>query len=235
MRTARGEPLVEFRNVSVSSGRRRILHDVTWTLHEGECWALRGPNGAGKTTLLSLIQGDHPQAYAQNIRLFGRRADSTRTLWQTRQQLGWMSPELHHHYPEQWEAFDVVCSGFFNTMGLYEPCSRSRRRLAWQWLHDLGLAAHAHQPFGELTFGQQRLALLARAAVKRPRLLILDEPCQGLDAAQRRTLLAMVDRVVDQTPASLIFVTHHADELPRCITHLMRLNAGCVRQAGPVS
>jgi molybdate transport system ATP-binding protein len=228
-----GKPLVEFCHVTVVAARKSILRDVTWTLREGDCWALSGPNGAGKTTLLNLIQGDHPQAYAQNIRLFGRRTDSTRTLWQMRQRLGWMSPELHQHYPGEWEALDVVCSGFFNTVGLYESCSRAQRKAAFQWLLDLGLAARAGEPFGELTFGQQRLVLLARAVVKRPRLLILDEPCQGLDAGQRATLLAAVDRVVVQTGASLIFVTHHPREIPRCITHVLRLRAGRILTAAP--
>lgn len=230
---ARGEPLVEFQNVNVKGGHKHILRDVTWRLRKGECWALSGPNGAGKTTLLNLIQGDHPQAYAQNIQFFGRNTDSTKALWQMRQQLGWMSPELHQHYPGEWVASDVVCSGFFNTVGLYKACSHAQRNAAWQWLQDLGLGAHARTPFGELTFGQQRLVLLARAAVKRPRLLILDEPCQGLDATQRQTLLTTVDRIVAQTKASLIFVTHHADETPRCITHVLRLRNGSACKAYP--
>jgi molybdate transport system ATP-binding protein len=224
------EPLVEFRNVSVMHGAKQILRDITWTLRRGECWALFGRNGAGKTTLLNLIQGDHPQIYAQSVRLFGQSTDSTQRLWQMRGCMGWMSPELHQHYPGDWETLDVVCSGFFNTVGLYEPCSRSKRNAARHCLMELGLAAHAPEPFGQLSFGQQRLVLLARAAVKRPRLLILDEPCQGLDATQRLTVLAAVDRVVAQTGASLIFVTHHANEVPRCITHLLRLEAGRVRQ-----
>jgi len=223
---AGAEPLVEFQNVNVGSGRKHILRDVTWTLRAGECWALFGPNGAGKTTLLNLIQGDHPQVYAQNIRLFGQNTASTQALWQMRQRLGWMSPELHQHYPGEWNTSDVVCSGFFNTIGLYEACSRVQRNTAKQWLLDLGLVAHENEPFGELTFGQQRLVLLARAAVNRPRLLILDEPCQGLDAAQRWTLLAAVDRMVTQTGASLIFVTHHAKEIPHCITHVLTLKDG---------
>jgi molybdate transport system ATP-binding protein len=203
-------------------------------MRAGECWALSGPNGAGKTTLLNLIQGDHPQAYAQNIRWFGRHTDSTQTLWQMRQRLGWMSPELHQHYPGEWPVSDVVCSGFYNSIGLHQHVTRLQRTKARGWLREFGLLVQADAPLNELTFGQQRLVLLARAAVKRPRLLILDEPCQGLDAEQRRTLLAVVDRVVSQTGASLIFVTHHADELPRCVTHLLRLHGGRVRESGRI-
>jgi molybdate transport system ATP-binding protein len=221
-----GEALVEFEGVTVKAGRKRILDEITWTLREGECWALLGPNGAGKTTFLSLIQGDHPQAYSQRIQLLGRRTGSTQTLWTVRQQLGWMSPELHQHYPAEWSALDVVCSGFFNTVGLYRPCSRRQHDAAQRWLLDLGLARHARQAFGELSFGQQRLVLLARAVIKQPRLLMLDEPCQGMDALQRHALLAAVDRVVAQTGCGLIFVTHHAREVPRCITHVLRIAAG---------
>jgi molybdate transport system ATP-binding protein len=217
----------------VTGANRIILKGITWTLCEGECWALLGPNGAGKTTLLNLIQGDHPQVYSENIRLFGRPTDSTQAVWNAREHIGWMSPEMHQHYPPGWSAGDVVCSGFFNSIGLYLPCSRRQRGEAWQWLLDLGLGKHTDTPFGELSFGQQRLVLLARAAVKEPRLLILDEPCQGLDAGQRPALLGAVDRVVAQTGVSLIFVTHHKDEVPRCITHTLRLAAGQIRTAGP--
>lgn len=219
-------PLVELRNVTVRGARRRILHDLTWTLRAGECWALLGPNGAGKTTLLNLIQGDHPQAYSQDIRLFGRRTDSTQVLWQARQRIGWMSPELHQHYPPGWTAEAVVCSGFFNSIGLHQPCSRRQRAKARQWLVDLGLGRNTDTRFGELSFGRQRLVLLARSAVKQPRLLILDEPCQGLDLAQRRALLSAVDRVVARTSAALIFVTHHPKEVPDCVSRVLRLSQG---------
>jgi molybdate transport system ATP-binding protein len=222
------------RGVTILGGSRAILRHVTWTVRAGECWLLLGPNGAGKSTLLNLIQGDHPQAYAQNVCLFGRSTASTQSLWQARQQLGWMSPEVHQHYPAHWPVLDVVASGWFNTIGLYQACTRLQKSIALQWLHDLGLGHHARDFLGDLSFGEQRLVLLARAVVKQPRLLILDEPCQGLDARQRFHLLAAVDRVVAQADASLIFVTHHVKERPRCITHLLRLSAGAVRAAGPL-
>jgi molybdate transport system ATP-binding protein len=229
-----GKPLVELRNVTVVAGRKRILRDITWILKQGEQWALMGPNGAGKTTLLNLIQGDHPQIYAQNVVLFGCPSHSTQAVWQARRQIGWLSPELHLHYPPQWPVLDVVCSGFCNTLGLHEPCSRGRVA-ALQWLEMLGLAAEARRSFAELSMGQQRIVLLARAVVKRPKLLILDEPCQGLDAVHRHAILAAVDRVVAQTGAGLIFVTHRAGEMPRCITHILRLRAGKMVSCGPAA
>jgi molybdate transport system ATP-binding protein len=214
--------------VTVRGAGRALLQSVTWTLRQSECWALLGPNGAGKSTLLNLIQGDHPQAYALDIRLFGHAVDSTRALWNARQRIGWMSPELHQHHPGDWDAEAAICSGFFNSIGLYQTCSGRQRALARRWLDQLGLANYARTPFGQLSFGRQRLVLLARAVVKRPRLLILDEPCQGLDAAQRRTLLGLVDRVVFQTGTALIYVTHRPAEMPRCITHRLRLRRGRV-------
>jgi molybdate transport system ATP-binding protein len=230
---AGAEPIIELRAVTILGGRRRILDKVTWTVRTGEHWLVLGRNGAGKTTLLNLIQGDHPQAYSQSIRLFGRSTDSTQTLWQVRQRLGWMSPELHQHYPLEWQVKDVVASGFFNSVGLYQAPSRRQRTGVNQWLRRLGLPACV--PFGSLSFGEQRLVLVARAVVKGPGLLILDEPCQSLDSRYRRTLMEAVDEVVAEQGCTLIYVTHHPRELPRCVTHVLRLERGRVQQAGPVA
>ena len=230
-KSSRDVPLIEFNHVTVQLGRQRILDDITWTMRQGEHWALLGPNGSGKTTWLSLIQGDNPQAYALDLRLFGLRPETTQTLWRLRRQIGWLSPELHLHYPPDWSCLDVVCSGFFNTIGLYEPCASRQRAAARNWLHRFGLAGLAGNPFGELSLGDQRLVLLARAVVKKPKLLVLDEPCQGLDAAHRRTILATVDHVIGQTHAGLIFVTHHAKEMPARITHILKLKSGRIQQS----
>jgi molybdate transport system ATP-binding protein len=223
-------PLIELNHVTVRLGNKRILDDVTWTMRRGENWALLGPNGSGKTTLLSLIQGDNPQAYALDLRLFGVRPETTATLWRLRRKIGWLSPELHLHYPAGWACLDVVCSGFFNQIGLYEPCTSRQRAAARGWLRRLGLAHRAEQSFWELSLGDQRLVLLARAVVKKPKLLILDEPCQGLDLAHRRSLLAAVDRLIRQTRAGLIFVTHHAREMPACVSHVLELKSGRIHR-----
>jgi molybdate transport system ATP-binding protein len=220
--------LIAMRKVNVRAGAKRILREVTWTVRRGENWALVGPNGSGKTTLLSLIQGDHPQVYAQDISLFGLRPDSTQALWQARQYLGWLSPELHLHYPPEWGCLEVVCSGLFDSIGLYQACTARQYERARRWLKQLGLGTSERKALGQLSLGDQRMVLLGRAMVKTPRLCILDEPCQGLDRAHRQLLLAVVDRVVGSTGAGLIFVTHHRDEVPQCITHRLRLQAGRV-------
>ena len=233
-RTAAGrrEPLVELIKVSIRSGRQHLLRDVTWTIRAGERWLLRGANGAGKTTLLALIQGDHPQACAQNIRLFGLRPEATHQLWQVRQWIGAVSPELHLHYPDSWTCFDVVCSGHFQSVGLHQTPSARQRTAARRALTGVRLSHRAEVPLGHLPLGDQRLVLLARAIVHRPRLIILDEPCQGLDTRQRGRVMDTVDRVVTATQATLVFVTHHVGETPRCITHALRLANGRIVASG---
>jgi molybdate transport system ATP-binding protein len=227
-RCSREIPLIELKQVNVEAAGRRILEAITWTVRRGERWVLLGPNGSGKTTLLSLIQGDHPRAYALDVRLFGAPMHSTNRVWQARQRIGCFSPELHLHYPADWSCLDVVSSGFFNSIGLFQPCPPRQRAAARGGLDSLGLGDHATDAFGELSFGDQRLVLLARALVKQPELLVLDEPCQGLDSGRRRTVLATVDSHVTRTGAGLIFVTHHADERPQCITHQLRMRGGRV-------
>lgn len=227
----RAAPLIELNHATVRFGRQRILDDVTWMMRRGEHWALLGPNGSGKTALLSLIQGDNPQAYSLDLRLFGLKPETTQTLWHLRRQIGWLSPELHLHYPPDWSCLDVVSSGFFNAVGLYEPCTSRQRAAARNWLRRFGLAGRARNSFGELSLGDQRLVLLARAVVKKPKLLVLDEPCQGLDAAHRLSILSTVDRLIGQTRAGLIFVTHHAKEMPACITHVLKLKSGRIHQS----
>lgn len=229
----RPEVLVEMKNITVKYGGKFILRDVNWTVRAGEHWALLGPNGSGKSTLLSLIQVDNPLAYAQDIRLFGIAPDSTQALWRVRRRLGWVSPELHLHYPRQWSCLEVVCSGFTGALGLPQRPSARQRRIARERLQKLRLARFAETPFGSLSAGQQRLVLLARAVVHAPRLIILDEPGQGLDTAHRNLILAAVDQIVHHSGASLIFVTHHPREMPQCITHLLQLKRGQIARQGP--
>jgi len=117
-------------------------------------------------------------------------------------------------------------SGFHDSIGLYERSSPQEQASARELLAELGLAELAERDFAGLSGGQQRLVLLARAVVKRPELLVLDEPCQGLDPANRSAVLAMIERIVEGTGAELSYVSHHRDELPRCLTHLLELPAG---------
>ncbi|MBN1642830.1 MAG: ATP-binding cassette domain-containing protein [Anaerolineae bacterium] len=233
-RGSHGDVLIEMEDVHVRYGHARILSGVSWTVRQGEHWALVGPNGAGKTTLLSLIQGDHPQAYANRISLFGQRRGSGESIWQIKAHIGWVSPELHLYYPLHAPCLDVVCSGFRDSIGLYRAPSDDERRTALSWLERLGLGHAAARRFGALSEGQQRLALLARALVKRPQLLVLDEPCQGLDPDNQRRILQNVDEVGARSGTSVIYVTHDPRALPGVISHLLRLDRGSVVYRGRI-
>lgn len=225
--------LVHMENVSVSYNGTKVLRQVNWTVRENEQWALLGPNGAGKTTLLSLIVADHPQAYANDITLFGRRRGSGESIWEIKQNIGWVAPELLLYYPRNATCLDVVCSGFFDSVGLYRQCSSDQRETAVSWMQRLGLSECTETAFERVSESEQRLALIARALVKSPALLVLDEPCQGLDASNRDHVLQAIDWVGGRPNSSMIYVTHRADELPRSITHVLRLNEGqVIGQAG---
>jgi molybdate transport system ATP-binding protein len=227
-RVTKGQILVQMRNVSVSYDVVQILDRVDWMVRAGENWALLGPNGAGKTTLLSLILGDNPQAYANDVTLFGKRRGSGESIWDIKKRVGWVAPELHLYYPKNVPCFDVVCSGFYDTTGPYRRCSPQQRETARGWLQRLGMLRVGQLQFGAISEGEQRMILIARALVKGPELLVLDEPCQGLDAANRDQVLGLVEALGDHAASSLIYVSHHRDALPGIITHELRLEAGRV-------
>lgn len=223
---AGSQVLVQMRDVDVSYNGTHVLSRIHWTVRSGEHWALLGPNGAGKTTLLSLILGDHPQAYANEITLFGRRRGSGESIWEIKQRIGWVSPELHLYYPKRGSCLDVVCSGFYDSVGLYRRPSQAQRDIARSWMRRIGLLGTADTPFSAVSEGEQRMLLIARALVKHPLLLIFDEPCQGLDAGNRDQVLRTIDSIGQHLEASVLYVTHHAGELPRIISHVMRLDQG---------
>ncbi|MDO8522398.1 MAG: ATP-binding cassette domain-containing protein [bacterium] len=215
--------LVQMKNVNITYNQVPILRKLNWTIHEGERWALFGPNGAGKTTLLSLILGDNPQAYANDITLFGKKRGSGESIWEIKRKIGWVSPELQLYYPPDATCFDVVCSGFFDTIGLYKRCTSSQQKTARSWLKELVLGELEKIPFKDISEGEERLVLLARALVKNPALLVLDEPCQGLDAGNRDRVLTAVDLACKDVTATMIYVTHRTDELPKGITNKLVL------------
>ncbi len=220
------EPLIQMRDVSVRYGDHQVLSAIDWTVLPGENWALIGPNGAGKSTLLRLINGDNLQGYANELAIFGRRKGTGETVWQIRQEIGFVSDDLQLRYQKKMSGYDVVCSGFFDSVGLYRRCTRQQRDTARQWLETTGIEDLGQQLFLRLSYGQQRMVLIARAMVKSPRLLILDEPCNGLDPANRKRLLNMLE-VIGQTPATnLLYVSHRPDEIPACITHRLYIKNG---------
>jgi len=213
-------PRVILRNGTVSYHDRPILAGLNWQVNAGEHWQIMGPNGAGKSTLLSLVTGDHPQGYSNDLTLFGRRRGSGETIWDIKQHIGYVSSSLHLDYRVSATVRTVILSGFFDSIGLYQAVSDRQKALARQWLALLGMDnALADAPFHSLSWGQQRLVLIARALVKHPTLLILDEPLQGLDPINRQLVRRFIDILIGEGRTQLLFVSHHAEDAPACITH----------------
>jgi len=222
--TARGEPpLIRMVDVSVAYNARRVLEKLNWCVRGGENWLVSGPNGAGKSTLLRLISADHLQAYANDIFLFGRKRGSGESIWEIKQRIGLVSGEFQVRYRKPISGFQVILSGFFDSVGLFRQASPAQREQARDWVARLKLETLAEGRFDRMSSGQQRMVLIARAVVKDPALLILDEPCQGLDAANRTRVLDMVAHIGAATPTNLIYTTHQADERPPCMTHELQL------------
>ncbi|QXX80993.1 MULTISPECIES: molybdate ABC transporter ATP-binding protein ModF [Providencia] len=213
-------PRIILNNGVISYNDKPILHGLTWHVNPGEHWQIIGENGAGKSTLLSLITGDHPQGYSNDLTLFGRRRGSGETIWDIKRHIGYVSNSIHQEYRVATSVLNVIISGFHDSIGLYQTPSDRQIQLAYEWLALLGFPIQtAQQPFHSLSWGQQRLVLIARALVKHPAMLILDEPLQGLDGLNRLLVLRFIDVMLKQGNTQLLFVTHHQEDAPACITH----------------
>ncbi len=215
------EPTVVMKNVTVVYGSKVVLDGLNWVVNRDENWAIVGPNGAGKTTLLRLISADHLQAYSNEIYLFGMRRGSGESIWDIKQKIGVLSPEFQIGYREALPASDVVLSGFFDSIGLYRQPTPDQRAQVRYWIDVLGAEDLAEQDFIRLSYGQRRIILLARALVKSPQMLLLDEPCQGLDYENRQRLIGTVSAVAQKTGTQILYVTHRKNEFPACISHIL--------------
>ena len=289
-----GNPF-ELENVTVQYGEQKIIDNLTWTVKPQQHWWIKGPNGAGKSTLLSIITGDHPQAYANKVKLFGRQRGTGETIWDIKKHIGYVSSQLHMDYcvncsaleviasgffdsigiyqriPESvrmkagdhpqayankvklfgrqrgtgetiWDikkhigyvssqlhmdycvncsALEVIASGFFDSIGIYQRIPESVRMKAMEWLARLNLQNLAQTPFRSLSWGQQRLLLIIRAMIKHPPILILDEPLQGLDGLNRHLVKQFIEQLVQNSETQLLFVSHQDSDAPNCLTHLL--------------
>ena len=211
--------VVDMKKVCIRYGERTILKDVDWTIMNGERWALSGQNGSGKSTLLSLICADNPQSYACDITLFDRPRGSGESIWDIKKHIGYVSPEMHRSYKRNLPAIRIVASGLMDSIGLYAvPNAQDYEKCRW-WLDIFGIGELADRPFLQLSSGEQRLVLLARAFVKDPQLLILDEPLHGLDLWNRRLVKDIIETFCQRHNKTMIMVTHYQTELPNNITH----------------
>lgn len=221
--TKENKNVIDFRSITIRYGERTILNHLTWTVHRGEHWALTGENGAGKSTLLSLVCADNPQAYACNINLFGVQRGSGESIWDIKQRIGYVSPEMFSMYRKSLPAIDIVASGLHDTLGLYHRVDDAEREICLKWMRLFGAEFLANQNYLQLSSGEQRLVLLIRAFVKSPELLILDEPFHGLDANNMLRAQKIIDLYMKNPMRTLIMVSHYEEELPSCINHWLKL------------
>jgi molybdate transport system ATP-binding protein len=215
--------LVSMRNVRVTYGDSVIFDNINWEIRPGDCWALSGPNGSGKSTLLSLINGDHPQAYANDIVLFDKKRGSGESIWDIKKRIGFMSPELFQYFPYHFTCLQVVESGFYDTIGLLRQSQQQNRQIAEKWMSLMGLFSVRENRLSEIPASQQRMCLLARALVKIPYLLMLDEPCLGFDQSQQQAFKRLIDAMAKLSDLAIIYVTHHKETLPDSITKTLTL------------
>ena len=213
------QEVVKMNKVRIQYGERIILKDLDWTVNNGERWALSGQNGAGKSTLLSLVCADNPQSYACDIALFGNPRGSGESIWDIKKHIGYVSPELHRSYQRDLPAIRIVASGLMDSVGLYVKPKEEDMDKCRFWMKVFGLEGMEDRGFLKLSSGEQRLVLLARAFVKDPELLILDEPLHGLDNRNRRLVKDVIEAFCKRQNKTMIMVTHYKEELPSCIDH----------------
>ena len=217
------EEVVRLNKVTIRYDDRIILKDLDWLVRRGEKWALTGQNGSGKSTLLSLVCADNPQSYACDIALFGRKRGTGESIWEIKKRIGYVSPEIHRAYLKNMPAIDIVASGLHDSVGLYVRPKPEQKGICEEWMKVFGIGDLKDRSFLQLSSGEQRLVLLARAFVKEPDLLILDEPLHGLDTRNREKVRGIIDTYCRQEGKTLIMVSHYEEEFPECITHTLHL------------
>ncbi len=206
------QPLVKLTDLTIKHDEFKLIDKLNWTIEPNQHWQLSGPNGSGKTAILSIITGDHPQCYTNDILVFGFQRGNGESIWQIKQFIGYVSTALQWEYRVQISLRNVIISGFHDSIGLYTKASDGQKAIADQWLAVLGMQDRADESFQKLSYGDQRLLLIARAMVKHPPLLILDEPCLGLDDMNRQLVLALIEKICAGTETAVIYVNHHAED-----------------------
>jgi iron complex transport system ATP-binding protein len=227
-------PILEIKGLHVRRDRTHLLHDVAWRIDRGQHWIVLGPNGSGKTTLLKVLLG-FLSPTAGEISVLGRRYG--RTDWrEIRHVVSLVSSALHTHIPPAEAAVETVMSGRYAQLDLWAATTASDRRAARAAMAKMNLIVPEDRPWAYLSQGERQRVLIARALVAKPRLLILDEPCAGLDPVARADFLAALQRLAESPRApALVFVTHHVEEITPAFTHVLMLSGGRVAVAGPQS
>lgn len=204
--------LVRLKNGSAGYGGKPIFTGLNLKIHTNDHTLVTGPNGCGKSTLLQLITGDHPACYQNDLRIFGTQRGTGESIWELKREMGIVSPDLHRNYLVPGSTLHCIISGLFDSIGIYQKYTRQDEHQAIKWLERTGLIQEAQTPFRQLSYANQRLVLIARALIKMPRLLILDEPTQGLDELNRKAVLDFLEQVAQEKVSTLLYVSHRQDE-----------------------
>lgn len=223
-------PLVEFKNISVKYGEQKILDNINWTINNGDFWQLTGPNGSGKTTLLTMVTGDNPKAYGQDLVLFGKKRGSGESIWDIKKKIGYVTPSMTTLF-RGWNTVEkMIISGLVDSIGLYQKATELQRRLADEWIDLIGLSDLKHTRFANLNEGRQCMVLIARAMIKHPPLLILDEPSHGLNDYSAMQLTALTNKIAEEGRTTIIYVSHRKESglNPRSIFELTPSETGSI-------
>ena len=218
--TSDPEILFDLKNINVQFGDTVVLKNLNWTVRKGEHWAVMGENGAGKSTLLGMLTADHPQIYKNDITLLGERPGHGLNIWEHKAKLGFFSPELALQYREDLSLSEVLCTGFTSNLCKAENTTWEERAKAKEWLNYLGFE-DVDARFRSLSPIDKRVVLMARAAIRPPKVLLLDEPTQGLKGEYREKIFNLLQLLSKET--TIILVSHYEEEWPPCMTHLLRM------------
>lgn len=205
-------PLIQFRNVSVSYDGKPVLNNICWEINKGDFWQLSGPNGAGKTTLLTMITGGNPKAYGQDLILFGRKKGTGESVWEIKKKIGYVTPAMTTLFNGWHSVESMVVSGLFDSIGLYKKATSFQKKLAREWIDLIGLGPLADVWFKDLSEEQKRMVLIARAMIKHPPLLILDEPSQALSDESVPVLTELVNKIAEESRTAIIYVSHRTEK-----------------------
>jgi molybdate transport system ATP-binding protein len=207
-RDLENEILIAFKSVSVQYGNKKVLDSICWTIKKGEFWQLIGPNGSGKSTMLSLINGDNPKGYGQELYLFGCKKGSGESIWDIKKQIGYFNPAMTELFNGNQSLERMLLSGFFDSIGLYTEPTALQLKIAQEWIEIMQLTNFKQTPYYRLNTGQKRLVLIARAMIKKPSLLILDEPLEGLDEPTIALITTIINTLISQSKMAVLYVSH---------------------------
>lgn len=205
-------PLIRLKNVTVNYRETRILNQINWKIQRGDFWQLTGPNGSGKTTLLTMITGDNPKGYGQDLHLFGYQKGSGESVWDIKKHIGYITPSMTVLFNGRHTVENMVISGLHDSIGLYQYPTYSERVLAGQWIDLIGMGPKKQKYFSQISEGEQCMVLIARAMIKHPPLLILDEPSHGLGDEHVLLLTSLINKIAKESLSAIIYVSHQKEK-----------------------